>query len=303
MDIESFSDFVAAGIVWRAAVQNLFTPFATISDADIDREIASVGTIGSAEILFSEIYLPTNTPENEALTLELAPQIQKITSIDEFSEVASRFSVGETRNSGGKVADWVRVEDLPPLVRTTLLTMKPGQVANPVQIPNALALFQLRAIREVPAKSTGYLTIDFAAYSIPGGRTPAALERAAKIRAEVDTCDDLYKIAKGQPPSVLERETLPVSKIPRDYAIELAKLDAGDSSTALTRANGQTLIFLMMCERNRTPPLKPEEGQTQEEAEEAYREGIRQQLFNKRITQLAEGYLDQLRAEAEITYP
>ncbi|MGJ8584913.1 MAG: peptidylprolyl isomerase [Marinosulfonomonas sp.] len=303
VDIESFSAFVSAGIVWRTAVQTLFTPFANISDADIDREIALAGTIGSAEIQFSEIFLPTNSPENEALTLELAPQIQKLTSIDEFAEAARRFSAGESRNDGGRVAGWVRVEDLPPLIRTTLVEMKPGQVASPVEIPNALALFQLRAIREVPPKSTGYLTIDYAAYSIPGGRTPAALQRAAKIREDVDTCDDLYKIAQGQPVSVLQRETQPVSKIPRDYAIELAKLDAGESSTAITRANGQTLIFLMMCKRNRTPPVKPEEGQTQEEADDAFREGIRRQLFNKRITQLAEGYLDQLRAEAKITYP
>lgn len=300
VDAESFRDFVTAGIVWRETVQQEFTRFVNVSEADIDRAISLTGTIGSAEIQFSEIYLPTDTPQNEQLTLELAPQITALTSIDQFADAARRFSVGQTRNQGGVVEGWVDIAQLPPAIRQALADMKPGEVAEPIEIPNALAIFQLRGIRETVAPPSPNLQVDYAAYYIPGGRSPEALQRAAKIRSEIDVCDDLYGIAQGQPPSVLDREKLPVSQIPRDYAIELAKLDAGESSTALTRSNGQTLVFLMMCGRDRNPPVKPEEGQTQEEAEEANREQIRAQLFNKRVTELAAAYLDELRAEAVI---
>lgn len=130
--------------------------------------------------------------------------------------------------------------------------MTPGEVTAPLKIPNAIALFQLRALRE-GSTDPGNAVLDYAAYYIAGGRSSEALQRAANIRARVDRCDDLYGIAKGQPESVLERVSLPQSQVPQDVAIELAKLDANEVSLNLTRANGQTLVFLMLCSRTPKP--------------------------------------------------
>ena len=130
-----------------------------------------------------------------------------------------------------------------------LLELGPGDVTAPLPIPNAVALFQLRGIEETATPAREYSEIEYAAYYIPGGRSEAGLAAAAKVRAKVDVCDDLYGIAKGQPEEVLERGAKKPSEIPQDIAIELAKLDPGESSVALTRANGQTLVFLMLCKR------------------------------------------------------
>ena len=75
---------------------------------------------------------------------------------------------------------------------------------------------------------------------------------------------------------------------PRDIALELAKLDKGEVSTNLTRAGGQTLVFLMLC--GRTPVL----------AEDQDRDSIRLQLRAQRLQSYAEGYLAQLKADARI---
>lgn len=293
---ETFRDFVTVSLRWREMIGARFAPFVAISDLDIDRAISFQGTIGSARIQFSEIFLPTNSLENEKLSFELAPQIARITSLEEFSEAARRFSFGETRNTGGQVPGWVEISNLPPQIRGLLMKMKPGEVTEPIEIPNALALFQLRGIQETVAPAPRNMSIDYATYFIGGGRTAPALQRAADLRAGIDSCDDLYGIARDEPASVLERSNLPVSKIPRDYAIELAKLDEGEVSTILTRSGGQTLVFLMLCGRDRTG-----DAAKNADNEEEYREGISIALFNQRVLELADGLMGKLRAEAVIT--
>ena len=155
-------------------------------------------------------------------------------------------------------------------------------------IPNAVALFQLRDIEETSVAAPTYSEIEYAAYYIPGGRTEPALAQAAQIRGRIDTCDDLYGIAKGQPAEVLERVKKAPSDIPQDVAIELSKLDTGEVSTTLTRANGQTLMLLMMC------------GRTAAANASASREDVTNALRQERLTGYAEQLLEQLRADARI---
>ena len=169
-----------------------------------------------------------------------------------------------------------------------MLGLAPGQVTQPIPIPGAIALFQLRAIEEGKAPATEYSAIEYAAYYIAGGRTPAALATAKKVRNQVDTCDDLYGVAKGQPEEVLERGSKAPGEIPRDIALELAKLDKHEVSTNLTRADGQTLVFLMLC------------GRTQKIAEDADRDQVLLGLQNRRLASYAQSYLEQLRSEARI---
>ncbi|CAN0578408.1 unnamed protein product [Laminaria digitata] len=121
-----------------------------------------------------------------------------------------------------------------------------------------------------------------------GGRTPETLARARVLAGRVDRCDDLYGVAKGQPPEVLERGTLPVGDLPTDIAMELTKLDPGEVSTALTRSGGQTLVFLMLC------------GRSTQITEDVDRGEITIGLRNRRLATLADGYLAQLRADARI---
>ncbi len=288
---DSFRAFVQAGIAWRQLIRARFSGKANITDAEIDRAIALQGTKGSAQVLISEIFLPTNTEENKTISLELAPQIARLRTVAEFSDAARRFSAGPSRDRGGVVPDWVPIENLPPNVRNILMTMKPGQVTDAIEIPNALALFQLRAFRETTAPAATNPVLDYAAYYIAGGNTPAAHERAAQVRANVDTCDDLYGIAQNQPPEVLERNQLPLAEIPGDVALELARLDDGETSTALTRANGDTLVLLMLCSRDRDPTA------------EVSRDVVRQRLVSARLSGLADAYLDELRANANIRKP
>ena len=287
---DSFRDFVKAGLAWRQLVQGRFRAKAQVNETELAIARSQVDPRATAEVLISEIFLPANTPENEAKSNDLAPQIARITSFEEFAAAARQYSAGQSREIGGRVSNWVPVANLPLPIADMLLTMTPGEVTSPLKIPNALALFQLRALREGDASPLN-ATLDYAAYYIPGGQTAAAQERAARLRAEIDRCDDLYGVAQGQPENVLERVTLPQSQVPADVALELARLDANEVSTNLTRSNGQTLVFLMLC--SRTPDANAELTD----------DAIRQRLFSKRLEDYADNYLAQLRANAIIRTP
>ena len=146
----------------------------------------------------------------------------------------------------------------------------------------------MRGLREVSGGAPRYSKIDYAIYYLPGGRSAETLARAAQLQEEIDTCDDLYGVAQDQPPEALDRVSAAPSEIPRDVALELAKLDPNEVSTTLTRNNGQTLMFLMMC--NRTRDL----------GEETSRVDVANALTQQRLQALADSLLEQLRADAII---
>lgn len=284
----TFRDFVKAGLLWREIVRTRFVSRVQISEEEVDRAVALSSSVGGVRVLLSEIILPADTPENAAASQGLLGRITKIQSYSEFARAAREVSVSPTRDRGGRL-DWLPMANLPPAIRPLILALRPGEVSAPVPLPNAIAIFQMRAIEETSAPKTDIAAIEYATFYIPGGRSQEALTAASKIRARVDTCDDLYGVAKGLEPERLDIKSLPVAEIPQDVALELAKLDAGEVSTTLTTANGTSLMFLMMC--GRTPAL----------GENVSREEVRASLVNQRFASYASGYLAELRADAVIT--
>jgi len=282
---ETFRDFVVNSIGWRELVRARYASRVQITDAEIDRALGESNGSG-VRVLVSEIIIPA-PPQQAARVNALAEQISQSKSAAEFSNYASRYSATASRGRGGNLP-WQNLTDLPPSLQPLILSLAPGEVTDPLPIPNAVALFQLRDIEETNVTAPTYSAIEYATYYIPGGRTEAALAQAASIRGRIDRCDDLYGIAKGQPAEVLERVTQAPAEIPQDVAIELSKLDPGEVSTTLTRANGQTLMLLMMC------------GRTAAANASASREDVTNALRQERLTGYAEQLLEQLRADARI---
>lgn len=284
---ETMRDFVEIGLAWREYVGARFLAQARPSDDEIDRALARVsGGSGGVSVLLSEVILPItdfNLPEVEAL----AEQIAEIEDFDQFAAAAAQYSASETRLDGGKL-DWLELGKLPPALRPVLLALNPGDVTTPLPLQNALALFQMRGIRETGAVAPSYSAIDYAMYYIPGGRTEPALTQAAQLRRDVDTCDDLYGVAQGQPENVLDRRSEAPGAIASDVALELAKMDANESSAVLTRNDGQTLVFVMLC------------GRTADFGEETSREDVANALTQQRLESFSESFLAQLRADALI---
>ena len=77
--------------------------------------------------------------------------------------------------------------------------------------------------------------------------------------------------------------------MPGDVGLELARLDAGESSIALTRSGFRRLIMLCSREVTREEPIS--------------RDQVREAVINQKLEGLAEGYLEELRAAAFIREP
>lgn len=290
---ETFRDFVTAGIAWRDLVRGRFGARSQVTETEIDRAIALQGSTGGARILVAEIVLPLApqvAERNQALALRLSESIK---SESAFSAAARRYSASPTRGRGGRL-EWLPLGNLPPQIRAVVLTLGPGETSAPLSLGNAVGLFQLRGIEETEAASPETQALDYATVLFPGGRTSETLAQAKAFENKYDTCDDLYTPAKDLPAEYFERTVLPIADVPGDIALELAKLDSNEVSTALTRQNGQFLVYLMLCGRTVELPLD-ENGE-----EVDLRSQMREQLFNQRISSFADSYLEELRADAII---
>ncbi|WP_436399422.1 peptidylprolyl isomerase [Roseobacter sp. S98] len=289
VDRATLVSFLSVGLTWRDLIAGRFGRRLQISEEEIDRALASSTSSGGIRVLVSEIIIPAPA-DRRAEVEELAREIALSQSEAEFSDYARRFSATASRTSGGQLP-WQPLAQLAPVLRPLLLSLAPGDVTDPLPLPDAVALFQLRDIQETSAAERAYASVEYAAYYIPGGLSPAGLAAASDLRAETDSCDDLFATAQGQPEEVLVREALPPAEIPQDIAIELSKLDPGEISTALTRNNGQTLVFLMLC------------GRTAAVNEEVEREDAAAAIRSRTLNNYSEGYLAQLRADARIETP
>jgi len=283
---QTLRDFIEVNLLWRNYVSARFGSRARPSDTEVDRAMGRGGASGGIQVLLSEVIIPV-TPQTAAQVEALADRIAQVKSYDAFSSAATQYSASNSRTDGGQLG-WMPLTRLPAPLQPVILELKKGEVTAPLALPNAVALFQMRGIRETGISEPNYAKVDYASYLIPGGRAPEALAKAQQIIDGTDTCDDLYGIAKGQPPEVLERNERAPREIPRDVALELSKLDTNETSTALTRNNGQTLVLLMLC------------GRTAQATAEATRDQIGNALVEQRLQSFAASHLEQLRADAQI---
>ncbi|MCU0802553.1 MAG: peptidylprolyl isomerase [Rhodobacteraceae bacterium] len=233
VEAETFRDFVEAGLLWREIVRGRYAGQVTISEADIDRVIASTAQQTKVRLLVSELVLAA-PPGQEGAVMERARALREsIRAGGNFAAAARRNSASPSAGAGGAL-DWLPLENLPPQLTGLLLGLEPGDISEPVAVPNAVVLFQLRDIEEtVGAAATG-VQVEYAQYLIPDDANAGA--EVARLRNVVDRCPELYAEAQGQPEGQLQVTTTTMAEVPGDIGLELAKLDINEASAGLVRA-------------------------------------------------------------------
>lgn len=328
VEAETFRDFVRAGLVWREVVRARFEGRVTVSDAEIDRALSVTVDRGAGpRVLVSEIIIPGDGARISASRRKAERLAEALAEGASFASLAEANSAAPSRLDGGALG-WMPLTNLPGNVRAALLQLGEGQVTPPLPVPGGVGLFQLRGLEEGGEIQPSRIMVDYAAFYLPGGRTEATLAEAARIRGRVDTCDDLYKVARGLPADQLRREEVPLNALPGDFAREIAAMDEGESSTALT--SGNALVFLMLCSRKAVladggvpteeeiaaandlrivnpaaPGAQGDEPPPRIDDELGFgagpsREAVRVELVNQRLNQLSDGLLAELVADAVI---
>lgn len=283
---QTFRDFVEAGMAWREVVRAKYAGKITITEGEVDRAMDVVSERGKGTRLLMQEFIIPLQPEHEAEIRAIAEQVSRTTNEASFGALARKYSATASRGAGGRLP-WTDLDQVPPALRSIMLALEPGATSEPLPIPNAIAVFRLRAIDEEGSTSAGEQTLDYAEYLIPSLTTQEGKDEYNRVMRGADTCNDLYTVNKGQDPARLTQETRELPQIPADVALQLSHLDVGEISSAITR--GQNTVLVMLCSRTRP------EGEASPS-----RDAVRERLTNERVTALADADEAELRADAVI---
>lgn len=317
---ETYRDFVRAGVAWRGVIRQLYGGTVRITDAEVDRALSDTALRGSARVLLSELIIPA-PPGQEADALAQVEELKaSIRGEADFAAAARQYSASASAQSGGQI-DWLDVGKLPPALRQMVLGLAPGQVSDPLPIPNAYALFLMRGLQATTEKPQVAIDVDYVEVILPEG--PEGQTWASTLMAKADTCADVIGLTSKLPQQQVIHTVQPAGAVPRDVGLELARLDTFETSFSLRR--GGNRVFLMLCGRTMAPvdetaanglgdvqeapdanapgPKEPKPTPTREELIAKQRETMRMTLTNQRLSELSEQYMQQLKAAAIIREP
>ena len=280
VDEQTFRDYVKVGITWSQLIRGRFASRANPTEAEIDRALASTGKQGGIQVLLTEIVLPAS-PDQIAAARKTANRLTRIKSSTIFSEQARLLSAAKSRENGGKL-EWVNLNDLPAGLRPIISGLRPGQITKPLEIPNAIILFQLLDVAETAFNLPKIAVIEYAQLTGPASTVISVSTRA-------DTCDDLYGLVKTDAALTLTIQSHPQDQITRAIALRLNGLDKNEQSILPTTEPKQA-DMIMLCARIYSV------------LEDVSRNQVADNLRSGRLTSLADGYLAELRSNSDITY-
>lgn len=285
IDPESYRDFIRAGMLWREVARQRFAPLIEISNAEVDRAMATYSQRGAVRVLLSEIVLPTAGLQRIE-SARLGRQLAEIRTQAAFAAAARQHSVAESAARGGEI-DWIPLISLPPELAGLLVSLSPGQVTPPIPLEQGITLYQLRRIEQLDTITPAASAVRYARLALPGRGSGAANRELERILDRVDACDDFHGVLRGASEETLRIETRKLPELGPDVAMEIARLNPGQGSTGLSQ--GDTLVYLHLCERTLAGADTPFE-----------REGVRERIFNDRVGQMSSAFLAELRADAHI---
>ena len=281
VDAESLRDFIKSGIEWRGAVRAKFGGKITVTEAEIDRAITA-GVAGGSDLQVSlaEIFLPTTAEKGDQTALAQRI-IDGSNTVNAFMIYAQKFSKGPTAGNGGML-DWQLMSALPPEVASAVKGLKPGQASKIVPVTGGINIYYLRDESPGPAQGKPSFDVDYALMGFAAGQQA----QAAALAAKVTSCGALYPIGRGLPEDALLRQTTPQRSLPGSLMGVLTNMDPGETRL-MPRADGGTDL-VMLC------------AMIPQTSIPASRDAVRQQLSNRKIGLLADGWLNQLRSNAII---
>ena len=286
---ETLRDFLTTNLVWQTLMRQRYAGSVGVSESEIDAALSATSENTNLQILISEIVLPFIEGQEEEIR-KLAADIAKIRSFDEFSDAARQFSVAGSRSDGGKL-DWIALSNLPPALRPVLLPLENGQVSEPLELPNAIAIFQMRGLNESAPTSARYSSVEYALLSVAD--TEGVTAELVDIADRAIRCDDLYGLSQNLNNATLSIMSRPPSDIPNSDALWLARLDAGESliETRITADGSAQQSLVMLCSRTSTAN------------QSVSRDEVRTRIQNEKLNARANSLLESMKASARIIYP
>lgn len=306
VQIATFRSQIATSLLWQRAVQEHFAGRVNISPESVDAEMKRIKEgDNKTHFAVSEIFLAVDNPDLDEKVHKQAEDIDaQLKQGAQFASIARQFSQSPSAAQGGDIGT-VYDGQLAPELNNALLTMKTGDISQPVRSIGGYYILALRQRYEPVGTKIEQVTptaADLPA-TLPLGRIllrlppkPEAdyLEKvmriAEQIRDGVHGCEVASKIP-AQMPGVLyfplgDVRLADLSPQVRDV---LAKTESGGNAAPFRSDVG--IEIFVRCDK----PVEHKRAW-----EDPTREQVESQLFNEQISALARRYVRDLRRNAHI---
>ena len=235
---DTFRSYVETEVIWQKLVNKKFGAQSSVSNLQLQRAKSISKFEDTIQVLLTEIIIPFSKDDRSEKE-NLANLLKQIKSTEEFSNAAQKYSKAPTATVGGRVK-WQNFDRLPGIIKPLILGLSPGQVTEPIMLTKAIALFQLRDIREIKTDRTQLELLDFI-------KVKSDLKYLSFVQDNFHNCSDLEAIIGGQTEVTLTRKKLLSDEIPNTLVPVLDNLDLNESEIIV--ADGQSQLVIM-CERN-----------------------------------------------------
>ena len=151
LNVGTMENQIRSQLAWSKVVQARLRPQVVVTDGDIDNYLDRVaGNTGKPEYLLAEIFLPVDSPSEDAQTRQVAQKL-----VDEirggqasFFKVAQQFSKSAGAPQGGDLG-WVGQGQLQRELDEVLPRIAVGEISNPVRTSTGYHILSVREQRVV----------------------------------------------------------------------------------------------------------------------------------------------------------
>ena len=277
---DTFRSYVETEVIWQKLVKKKFGAQSKISNLQFTRSKSIAKYEDTVQVLLTEIIIPFSSQDIKEKA-SIANQLKKIKGIEEFSNAARNYSKAPTAAVGGRIK-WQNFDTLPEIIKPIIFGLSPGEVSEPIRLPKALALFQLRDIRENKDEKVEAEFLDF----ITVNSNRSKLKSLEDIKGKFQNCSDLPAIIGDQIEFTLIRSKKFSEALPESIADILEQLDPNESKIIIDE---EKLKLVILCERN-----------YQENSTIKTIENDKNVLQNTRLKYLARNLLETLKDNARI---
>jgi peptidyl-prolyl cis-trans isomerase SurA len=248
-----------------------------------DEQRASLGN-RPATLSFRQIVIsPKPSPEARAKTKAQADSIVlELRRGADFATAARRFSQDPGSKEQGGSLNWFRRGVMVPEFERVAFSQKPGVVSDPVESTFGYHIIQVERTQPAEVQARHILLIpEIDSVHVDSARAAAeSVRQALEAGAPFDSLQRIYH----DPSAEREAESVPLTKLPENYAKVIGTADSGTVVPVFTLDAGARKQFVVLQVTGRRP-----EGDVKfEDVRDRIRDQLGQQLAIRR-------YLDRLR--------
>jgi peptidyl-prolyl cis-trans isomerase SurA len=294
--INSLRRQVRGEIAWTRLQRQKIESQVSVGDDEVKAFIDRMNAAkGSQEFRVGEIFLSA-TAANQA---EVAANAQRIVAAlrqgASFAAYARQFSEASTAAVGGDLG-WVRPEQLPEQLASTLRAMQPGQLSQAIPIPGGFSILAVQDMRKVltadPRNSV--LTLKQVSISFPKGTTTASadpvLQKFAAAGQNIGGCGGADRVAAEFRGDVVQSEGVKLRDLPPFLQQMMLPMAVGQATRPFGSIE-EGVRMLVICGRD-----------DEKDVNAPNPDAVFAQLQEERVNMRARRYLRDLRRDAVIDY-